>query len=59
MFADFCSGLVRAVEVLPDRTPGRLVDLGEVPAPVSVRAVAGGELKVVSVTGGIHPVRPG
>lgn len=56
--ADFCSGVVRAIEVTPGRSPGRVVTLGEVPAPVSVRAGVGGELVVVSVVGGLHPVLP-
>lgn len=56
--ADFCSGAVRAIEITPGRTPGRVVTLGEVPAPVSVRAGVGGELVVVSVVGGLHPVLP-
>lgn len=59
VLADFCSGVVRAVEIGPDRTPGRIVVLGEVPAPVAVRAGVDGELVVVSVVGGIHPVLPG
>ena len=58
VYGDFCSGLIRAVEVLPDRTPGRVVELGEVPAPVTVRAGPGGELLVVSIVGGIHPIVP-
>lgn len=58
VYGDFCSGLIRAVEVLPDRTPGRVVELGEVPAPVTVRAGPGGELFVVSIVGGIHPILP-
>ena len=56
VMADFCTGVVRALEVLPDRTPGRLVELGVVPSPVSVRAGPDGELFVVSVEGGLHPV---
>ena len=59
VMADFCTGVVRALEVLPDRTPGRLVELGVVPVPVSVRAGPGGELFVVSIEGGVHPVVPG
>lgn len=56
VMADFCTGVVRALEVLPDRTPGRLVELGVVPSPVSVRAGHDGELFVVSVEGGVHPI---
>ena len=59
VMADFCTGVVRALEVLPDRTPGRLVELGVVPVPVSVRAGPGGELFVVSIDGGVHPVVAG
>lgn len=56
VFADFCTGIVRALEVLPDRTAGRVVELGVVPTPVSVRAGPGDELYVVSIDGGIHPL---
>jgi glucose/arabinose dehydrogenase len=56
VFADFCSGMVRALEVLDDRTPGRLVELGTVEYPVAVTAGPGGELFVVSVKGDIVPI---
>ena len=58
VMADFCTGVVRALEVLPDRTPGRLVELGAVPSPVSVRVGPEGELFVVSIDGGVYPIVP-
>lgn len=54
--ADFCTGVVRAIEVLDDRRPGRVAELGVVPVPVAVRSGPGGELFVVSIAGGIHPL---
>lgn len=56
VFADWCSGLVRALEVLPDGTAGRVVDLGTVPAAVAVVSDARGELLVLSLDGDIVPV---
>ncbi len=58
VFTDYCSGLVRALEVLPDRTAGRVVELGSVPAAVAVVADARGELVVLSLDGDIVPVVP-
>lgn len=58
VFADFCTGVVRALEVTADRAPGRIVELGTVPFPVSISRGVGGELYVVSIEGGIHPIVP-
>jgi glucose/arabinose dehydrogenase len=58
VFADWCSGLVRALEVRTDGTAGRVVDLGTVPAAVAVVADARGELLVLSLDGDIVPVVP-
>ncbi|CAN5607286.1 hypothetical protein BH23ACT3_BH23ACT3_11460 [soil metagenome] len=59
VFADFCSGVIRGLEVLADRTAGRVVELGVVPLPVSVRAGPGNELFVVSIEGGVYPLVAG
>jgi glucose/arabinose dehydrogenase len=59
VFADFCSGVVRGLEVTADRTAGRMVELGVVPLPVSVRAGPGNELFVVSIEGGVYPLLAG
>lgn len=59
VFADFCSGKVMALEVLNDRSAGRMVELGEVKLPVAVTAGPGGELFVVSFNGDILPIVAG
>jgi glucose/arabinose dehydrogenase len=56
VFADFCSGRVTALPVLADRTAGRPVVIGEVPAAVAVVEGLGGELWVLSLAGGLHPI---
>jgi glucose/arabinose dehydrogenase len=58
VYGDFCSGLVRALEVTEERTPGRVVDLGVVPQVVSVREGIDGEVLVVSLEGGIYRLEP-
>jgi glucose/arabinose dehydrogenase len=56
VFADFCSGRVTALPVLADRTAGRPVVIGEVAAAVAVVEDPEGELWVVSLAGGLHPI---
>lgn len=56
VFSDYCSGLVRALEVLPDRTAGEVIELGEVSASAAVVADAEGELLVLSLNGEIVPI---
>jgi hypothetical protein len=57
VFSDFCDGVVRAIEVTPERTPGReIVAEGTVPIPVSIRSGPDGELYVVSIEGSIVPL---
>jgi glucose/arabinose dehydrogenase len=58
VFADFCSGLIWALEVTPDRTPGRQTELAQVPFPVSATAGNDGEIYVVSIEGGVYPLVP-
>jgi glucose/arabinose dehydrogenase len=59
VFSDYCSTLVRALEVQPDRTLGRVVTLGEAGGEVSaVREGADGELYVLRLDGPILQVVP-
>lgn len=58
VYADFCSGEVRALEVSDDRDPGREVVLVEVSRPVEVSAMPDGELVVVSLDGDIVVLIP-
>jgi glucose/arabinose dehydrogenase len=58
VFADFCTGIVRALEVTEAREPRRIVEFGTVPLPVSISRGVGDELLVVSIEGGIHRLVP-
>jgi glucose/arabinose dehydrogenase len=58
VFADFCTGIVRALEVTEAREPGRVVELDTVSLPVSISRGVDDELLVVSVEGGIHRLVP-
>jgi glucose/arabinose dehydrogenase len=59
VFSDYCSTLVRALEVQPDRTLGRVVTLAQAGGQVSaVREGTGGELYVLRLDGPILQVVP-
>jgi glucose/arabinose dehydrogenase len=58
VFGDFCSGKVWALELLVDGTAGEVREIGNVPQLVAVVAAPDGELWVLSLGGGIHPVVP-
>ena len=57
MFADYCSGQVRALQIA-DRAGVKQVGLGTVTSVVSVNEGPDGELYVVSNGGGIYSVTP-
>jgi glucose/arabinose dehydrogenase len=59
VFGDFCSGKVWALETLPDGTAGEVREIGNVPQLVAVVPAPDGELWVLSLGGGLHPVLPG
>ncbi len=56
VFADYCSGRVRALPVNDDLTVGEPVDLARLDRAVAVRADTFGEIWVVSLDGDIRPV---
>jgi glucose/arabinose dehydrogenase len=56
VFGDFCSGKVWALEVLSDGSRGEVREIGNVPQLVAVVAAPDGELWVLSLGGGLHPV---
>jgi glucose/arabinose dehydrogenase len=58
LFGDYCSGKVWALEVLSDGTAGEVREIGNVPQLVAVVAAPDGELWVLSLGGGLHPVVP-
>jgi glucose/arabinose dehydrogenase len=57
VFSDFCDGVVRAMEIGDDQTPGReVVADGQIPNPVAIRSGPDGELYIVSILGPIVPL---